>query len=556
MTQKKTVRIYCVNTKSYIDVPMGSTLHDIYQIIKPGNIGDVTNAKVNNVVEDLDYTIYNCKDIEFQDISSESGMRTYGRSLFFVLSKAVKDIFPNVPICNETILASGSYCRLHINQELSDDVIKQIDSRMKEIIREDLPFIKVTAHTENAIKLFQQHNHTSRVKLLNYSQTLYTTYYMLDGEPDYYYGPLLRSTGQLKTYAIQKYCNGILLRLPDPQHPDKLLPFINQEKMLDVIREQKEWQDIIGIRTIGEFNEHCQNKRNIADIINLSEALQEKKIAKIAENIKQRKNVRLILIAGPSSSGKTTFSKRLGIQLIAEGIKPVAISMDDYFVDRAQTPLDENGEYDFESVYALNIKRLQDDLTALMHGEEIELPRFDFTTGTSLPSGKLLRLDDHSVIIMEGIHGLNPELTQLIPDENKYKIFVSALTTILLDYHNFIPTADNRLLRRIVRDFKYRNYSAADTIGRWPSVLAGERKWIIPYQEEADVMFNSALLFELAGLRTQALPLLEMVPENAPQYSEAHRLRTFLNYILPIKTDGLPPTSLLREFLGGSTLHY
>ena len=326
--------------------------------------------------------------------------------------------------------------------------------------------------------------------------------------------------------------------------------------MLEVIREQKEWQKIIGISTIGELNDWCQDKRKVSNVINVSEALQERKIAMIAQNIQSNSEIRLVLIAGPSSSGKTTFSKRLSIQLIAAGIKPVPISMDDYFVDREQTPLDEKGNYDFESVYALNIPRLQEDLKNLMEGKEVELPKFDFLTGKSVPSGNKLTIDEHTVIVMEGIHGLNPTLTDVIPASKKYKVFVSALTTIQLDHHNYIPTSDNRLLRRIVRDYKYRNYSAEETIRRWPSVLEGESKWIVPWQEEADIMFNSSLVFELAGLRTQALPMLETVPENLPEYSEAMRLRKFLGYIQPINTEGLPPTSLLREFLGGSTFHY
>lgn len=556
MASNKSARIFCVNTHEYMDVPLGTTLYEIYNQLKPGDITEVANAKVNNIVTDLDYAIFSNKDVEFQGMTCASGMRTYGRSLFFVLSKAVKDLFPGGVIINETMTASGAYCKLEIGQELTDDIIQKLRGQMKTIIDNDYPFVKVTAHTDNAVQLFQQHNHISKVKLLTCHKKLYTTYYLLDGEPDYYYGPLLRSTGQLKVYGLERYNDGLLLRMPQINNPSQLLPFIKQDKMLDIIKEQKEWQKIIGISTIGELNELCRNKRDAINIINVSEALQEKKIAKIAENIKNKSSVRLVLIAGPSSSGKTTFSKRLSIQLVAEGIRPVAISMDDYFVDREHTPLDENGEYDFESVYALDIEHLQRDLKALFDGKQVELPKFDFTTGKSLPSGNKLKIDDKTVIIMEGIHGLNPELTKNIPAEMKYKVFVSALTTIQLDYHNFIPTSDNRLLRRIVRDYKYRNYSAEETISRWSSVIAGENKWIVPFQEEADVMFNSALLFELAGLRTQALPLLEMVPESAPEYSEANRLRNFLNYILPIKIDGLPPTSLLREFMGGSTFHY
>ena len=556
MAQTKDVTIYCVNTKEYKDVPVGSSLGEIYQLLKLTEPSIVTNAKVNNVVEDLNYLVFTNKDIEFLDISSETGIRTYGRSLFFVLSKAVKELFPGCSVSNETSVASGFYCRLIPDQEITEDCINQLNLKMKEIIDRDIPFIKVTTHTEDALKLFERYGYSSKIKLLKNRNLLYTTYYTLDGEPDYYYGPLLKSTGEIHAFELERFAKGLLVRMPDPHKPYELLPVIKQDKMLEVIREQREWQEIIGLSTIGDLNEFISKQEHITDIINVSEALQEKKITKIAENIQANQNIRLILIAGPSSSGKTTFSKRLSIQLVAAGIKPAIISMDDYFVDREKTPLDENGNYDFESIYALDIEKLQQDLQFLLNGEEIELSKFDFTIGKRVPSGKKMKIDKNTILVMEGIHGLNPELTKSIAPRNKYKIFVSALTTIQLDAHNFIPTSDNRLLRRIVRDYKYRKYTAQDTISRWPSVQKGENKWIVPYQEEADIMFNSALLFELAGLRTQALPLLEMVPENAPEYSEAKRLRKFLNYILPIKIDELPPTSLLREFMGGSSFHY
>ena len=556
--QRRNVRVYCSNTGHYHDVPIGSTLEEIFPMISPSGLtGTITNAKVNNVVEDLSYTVFSNKDIEFQDITSEAGMRVNARSLFFVMCEAVRDLFgDSCSLEDETAVASGTYCRLTGDREVTADVLALLDKRVREYIDMDLPFIKITTHTEDALKTFEKFGQYDKVQLLKSRKLLYTTYYTLNGYPDYYYGPLLKSTGQIANFSLEQFSQGILLRLPDPKHPNQLLPLVRQDKMLEVIREQKEWQKIIGISTIGELNDWCQDKRKVSNVINVSEALQERKIAMIAQNIQSNSEIRLVLIAGPSSSGKTTFSKRLSIQLIAAGIKPVPISMDDYFVDREQTPLDEKGNYDFESVYALNIPRLQEDLKNLMEGKEVELPKFDFLTGKSVPSGNKLTIDEHTVIVMEGIHGLNPTLTDVIPASKKYKIFVSALTTIQLDHHNYIPTSDNRLLRRIVRDYKYRNYSAEETIRRWPSVLEGESKWIVPWQEEADIMFNSSLVFELAGLRTQALPMLETVPENLPEYSEAMRLRKFLGYIQPINTEGLPPTSLLREFLGGSTFHY
>lgn len=553
---KKEVTICCVNNGMVKNVPIGSTLSEIYDIFQPKGLGTITNAKVNNVSHSLEYMVFRNKDVEFLDITSESGLRAYTRSLFFVMSKALKDLFPHGIVCVEAPVSNGYYCHVSIGHPITDKDIAAITKQMNKIIKADFPFKKVEAHTEDAIKLFIKKGLKSKAKLLKSCNRLYTQYYTLDGEPDYYYGALLPSTAQLKLFGLMRYDDGLLLRIPDPVHPDKLKELTKQEKMLDVFREHQKWQHIIGVSNIGELNEVCEQKEIASQLINISEALQEKKICNIAEDIQSHPQIRLVLVAGPSSSGKTTFSKRLSVQLMACGIFPHPISMDDYFINRDKTPRDENGDYDFESIYALNIDLLQNDLKALFDGKEIELPKYNFTTGISEKSGCKLKIDNRSVIIMEGIHALNPQLTKEIADLLKYKIYVSALTTIQLDTHNYISTSDNRLLRRIIRDYKYRNYSAAETISRWPKVQAGEHKWIFPYQEEADVMFNSALLFELAGLRTQALPLLEMVPENVPEYTEAYRLRKFLNYIIPLRTDGLPPTSLLREFLGGSTFHY
>ena len=371
----------------------------------------------------------------------------------------------------------------------------------------------------------------------------------------YFYGSLLTSTGGLKVFDVMKYYDGLLLRIPSRKNPEKLEEMVHQEKMLEIFREHHRWQEIVGLGTVGDFNKACQEGRT-TELINVAEALQEKKIVRIADEIQSRRNLKLILIAGPSSSGKTTFSKRLSIQLMANGIKPYPISLDDYFLDREHTPRDEHGEYDFESLYALDLPFFNSQLQALLAGEEVELPHFNFQTGLREKSGKKLRLEEHMILILEGIHGLNPELTAQIEEQYKYRIYVSAMTTILLDAHNYIPTTDNRLLRRIIRDYKYRGYSALDTIRRWPSVREGEDKWIFPYQEEADAMFNSALLFELAVIRNQALPILERVPENVPEYSEAYRLRKFLRYFVPMADDEIPPTSLLREFVGGSSFHY
>ena len=393
------------------------------------------------------------------------------------------------------------------------------------------------------------------MKLLRSTGSLYTTYYDIDGYKDYYYGSLLTNTSQLKLFGLEKYFDGLLLRIPSLKDPGQLGELIHQDKMFDIFKEHHHWQDILGLRTIGDLNE-AVDKGMTTDLINLSEALQEKKIAHIADEIAARKKVKMVLIAGPSSSGKTTSCKRLSIQLLTNGIKPIAISLDDYFVDREHTPKDENGEYDYESLYALNIPLLNQQMNDLFNGKEIELPKYNFQTGRSEKSGKKLKMHENDVLVVEGIHALNPELTAQIPDEQIFRVYASAFTTILLDSHNYVPTTDNRLLRRIIRDYKYRGVNAMETIHRWPSVRAGENKWIFPFQENADAMFNTAMIFELAVIKQQAVPLLEQVPENCDEYSEAYRLLKFLKYIKPITNRQVPPTSLLREFLGGSSFKY
>ncbi|MBP8038355.1 MAG: nucleoside kinase, partial [Prevotella sp.] len=409
--------------------------------------------------------------------------------------------------------------------------------------------------SEQAIKMFRDRGDETKVKLLESSGRLYTTYYQIDDYVDFYYGSLLTNTKKLYLFGLEKYYDGLLLRIPSMKDPSVLPEMTRQDKMFEIFKEHHRWQDIMGVRTVGDFNESVTNGF-ATGLINVSEALQEKKIAMIADEIANRKGVKLVLLAGPSSSGKTTTCKRLSIQLLANGIKPLQISLDDYFVDREHTPKDDDGELDYESIYALNLKLINEQFNALFRGEEVELPKYNFQSGTSEKSGKKLKMDEHNVLVVEGIHALNPELTSQIPEEQKYRVYASALTTILLDDHNYIPTTDNRLLRRIVRDYKYRGVNAMETIHRWPSVRAGENKWIFPYQENADAVFNTAMLFELAVLKTQAEPLLEQVPENSEEYSEAYRLLKFLKYFLPISNRDIPPTSLLREFLGGSSFKY
>lgn len=552
---EKMLQIRCKNNKKKVDVPLGCNLLDVYRILNLNMPYGPVSAKVNNKVEGLHYRLFNNKDIEFLDVTSASGMRTYTRSLFFLLVKAVEDTFPGFQLRIAAPIARGYYCKLKMDREITPEDVAVIRKRMQQIVEEDIPFHRMQCPTEEAINIFREKGMTSKVKLLESVGSLYTHFYKLGDSIDYFYGSLLTHTGGLRVFDLIPYHDGFLLRVPSMKDPDKLEEMINQQKLLDIFEEHHTWQDIVGISTVGDFNRACMNG-HATDLINVSEALQEKKISRIADEINSRKGVRIVLIAGPSSSGKTTFSKRLAIQLMACGLKPWPVSLDDYFVDREKTPKDENGEYDFESLYALNLDLFNTQMRELMAGNEVMLPKYNFQTGKSESSGNKLRLEENTILILEGIHALNPELLPQIEDSRKYKIYVSAITTIMLDDHNYIPTTDNRLLRRIVRDFKYRGYSALDTIRRWPSVRAGENKWIYPYQEHADIMFNSALLFELAVIRDQAIPLLEQVPENVSEYSEAYRLRKFLRYFVSMPSSQIPPTSLLREFLGGSSFQY
>ena len=553
------LQIYCKNINKSKCFPIGITLLDIYSGFGLNMPYGPVSAKVNNKVESLTFRVYNNKDVEFLDLCSSSGMRTYVRSLFFVLYKAVEDLYPNGNIVLEHPISKGYYCQLKLDRSIGLDDVQRIKQRMKEIIAEDLPFERFEKHTDEVVELFRQKGMKDKVQLLETSGNLYSYYYTLGDTIDYYYGSLLPSTGYLHLFDLVKYYDGLLLQVPNRSNPSKLEEMLKQEKMLEVLKEHRQWNQILGIGTVGDFNKAC-NAGYATELINVSEALQEKRISQIADEIYHRgqkgQPVKLILISGPSSSGKTTFSKRLSVQLMANGLKPYPVSLDDYFVNRVDTPKDESGNYDYESLYALDLDFFNQQLQALLNGEEVELPRFNFNTGIREMSGNRLKVDDNMILILEGIHALNPELTPHIPAESKFKIYVSALTTILLDNHNYIPTTDNRLLRRIIRDYKYRGYSAEETISRWPSVRAGEEKWIFPFQENADVMFNSALLFELAIIKDYAEPILRKVPNNRPEYSEAYRLRKFLEYFIPLQDKELPPTSVLREFLGGSSFRY
>ena len=553
---KQVIQIRCKNNKKTQKVAIGSTLFDIFSEIGLEMSHGPISCKVNNKVEGMHYRVYNSKDLEFLDMTSSSGSRAYTRTLFFVLCKAVKDIFPASPdVIIDIPVSNGFYVDVRLGKELTEEEVGKLRNRMQEIIDARMPIRRYMVPTEDAIALFQEKGDVEKVKLLKTSGSIYTTYYKIGDYVDYYYGTLLTNTSELYLFGLEKYYDGMLLRIPSLKNPDQLGEITRQDKMFDIFKEHHRWQDIIGIRTIGDFNQAVTAGFS-TDIINISEALQEKKKAQIAEDIAQRKGVKLVLLAGPSSSGKTTSCKRLSIQLAVNGLKPLQISLDDYFVDREKTPKDESGEYDYESIYALDLKLINEQFNALFRGEEVELPKYDFQSGKSKRSGKKLKMNDHNVLVVEGIHALNPELTSQIPDEQIYRVYASALTTILLDNHNYIPTTDNRLLRRIIRDNKYRGVSAQETIHRWPSVRAGENKWIFPFQENADAMLNTAMLYELAVIKMQAEPLLQLVPENCEEYAEAYRLLKFLKYFKGIPYNNLPPTSLLREFLGGSSFHY
>ena len=550
-----TVKVSCLNNGQTYEIPMGSMLKDAYKTMGVQMKYEPILAHVNNKVEGMHYRLYKPKNIEFLDITSTSGQRAYTRTLFFILCKAVHDLYTPCKVAIDIPVSNGYYVDLNIGRPVTLEDAGKIRKRMQEIIDADYPIHRHETTTEEAIHMFQILHTFSKVKLLQSSGSLYTTFYDIDDYYDYFYGALLTRTSQIYLFGLEKYYDGLLLRIPSTEHPEELGELVMQDKMFGIFKEHHRWQDILGMRTIGDLNEFI-DKGFSPQLIQISEALQEKKISKIADEIANRKGIKLVLIAGPSSSGKTTTCKRLSVQLAVNGIKPVPISLDDYFLDRDKTPRDESGDYDFESLHALNLPLLREQMNALFRGEEVELPRYDFPSGKNVKSGRKLTLHEGEVMVVEGIHALNPELMEGVPQEQIYRVYASALTTLLLDNHNYIPTTDNRLLRRIIRDHKYRGVSAQETIRRWPSVRRGENKWIFPYQENADAMFNSAMLFELAVIKSQAEPLLERVPENCIEYAEAYRLRKFLKYIRPIPEDQIPPTSLLREFLGGSSFTY
>lgn len=549
-----TINIRCKNTGKTFPMPLGCSVKEVYE--QSGvtlNHGPIC-ASINNKIQGLNYRFYNSKDVELLDLTTISGMRTYVHTLFFVLAKAVEDLFPDGRLIIGAPVCRGFYCELYIGRPIEADDVRNIRQRMQEIVDANMQIHRIQCPIEEAIQVFRQRGMESKAQLLESQGNLYSYYYQLEETIDFFYGCLLTHTGMIHLFDLIPLDEGMLLRVPSRKNPDELEPVEPQEKKLGVFREYHRWQHIMGVRTAGDVNAAIK-KGLAAELINIAEALQERKLHKITDDIVER-GAKLVLIAGPSSSGKTTTSKRIAVQLIASGLHPHTLSTDNYFVNRVDTPLDENGEYDFECIQAMDTNFFNQQMSALLNGEEVELPRYDFVSGERKFEGKKLKIGSDDVIILEGNHALNPILSCQIPEDQKYRIYVSALTTIALDDHNYVPTEDIRLLRRLLRDYRYRGYSALETIRRYPSVTRGEELWIFPFQETADATFNSALLYELNVIREQVMPILEQVSEREPEYSEASRLRKFLRYFVPVPARQVPPTSLLREFSGGSSFKY
>ena len=548
------IKIRCKNNGKIVSMPLGCSVIDVQEKLQVAmNHGPVC-ASINNKVQGLNYRFYNSKDVELLDLTTASGMRTYTHTLFFVLAKAVEDTYPDGRLIIGAPICRGYYCELYIGRPIEKEDVERIRRRMQEIIAADMPIHRIQCPIEEAIQIFRQRNMESKAQLLESQGNLYSYYYKLGETIDFFFSCLLTSTGQIHLFDLMPLDEGMLLRVPTRKDPSKLEELEPQEKKLGAFRESHRWQQIMGVRNAGEVNTAIRSG-HVSELINVAEALQERKLNKITDEIVER-GAKIVLIAGPSSSGKTTTSKRIAIQLLACGLHPHTLSTDNYFVNRVDTPLDENGEYDFECIEAVDTKFFNEQMNALLNGEEVELPRYDFPSGERKFEGKKLKIGAGDVIILEGNHALNPILSCQIPEEKKYRIYVSALTTIALDDHNFVPTEDIRLLRRLLRDYRYRGFSAQQTIKRCPSVGRGEEKWIFPFQETADATFNSALLYELNVIRMQVMPILEQVSEREPEYSEASRLRKFLRYFIPVPANQVPPTSLLREFAGGSSFKY
>lgn len=554
------ITIYCKNTKEYHNIPCGTSLKDLYKELNINLPFPVIAARVNYKVQSLNFLVYKPKDIEFLDVTSESGRRCYIRTLNMVMACAVRELWPDCDLRIEHPISRGFYCTIResrdIAKPITTEIVEQLKQRMQTIIAEDRPIITEEKQTKEVIQLFGNRK-KGETTLFETLGNPYCRYYRMGDYIDYYTGALMPSTGHVHLFDIELYHGNILLRIPKRQAPDQLEDLCVQDKRLGIFKEYVGWNKLLNISNVGEFNNACKNQKSF-EMIKLSEALHEKKVAQIADQIAHRESgvPRFVLISGPSSSGKTTFSKRLTIQLMVNGIRPVVISMDNYFVNREDTPRDENGQWDFEHLHTLDLPLFRQHLADLLEGKTVSLPFYNFETGMREFRGDTLCLEQDTVVILEGLHALNPELIPNIPREMTFKIYVSSLTTVNLDNHNWIPTSDVRLIRRIVRDYRYRGYSALETIARLDSVQRGEDRWIAPFQEEADVMFNSALLFELAVLKRHAEPILAEVPKYCDEYTTAHRLLKYLSYFESIPEREIPPTSFLREFVGGSSFRY
>lgn len=553
------VRIYCKNTGTYKEFLEGTPLLDIAPQFEFDKPYDILAAKVNNVAEGLRFRVFHNRDVEFLDYRTYIGRNFYSRSLCFLLYKATRDLFPESRMTIRRPISKGYFCSVYKNDGsfLTEEDVEAIGSRMRELVNENIPFKRKELQIEEAIKIFKESGDLDKVKLLETCGEVYITCYSLGDVTDYYYDELVPSTGYLKTFGVKLCHGGILLRVPDRHHPEDLAPLHEQPKTFEVFAETHKWNWIMGLSNVGDVNESIL-KGNASDLIQISEALQEKKIVQIAEEIERRHNdpenpVKLVLITGPSSSGKSTVCKRLSVQLKACGLHPISFSTDDYFVNRIDTPKLPDGSYDFDNFDTVDHEYLQKDLVKLLNGEEVEVPEYNFVTGRREFNGKNLKLGERSVLLIEGLHALNPRLTEKVPNKEKFRIFINTITSISLDCHNCIPTSDNRLLRRIVRDYLKGAFTARESIANWPNVRRAEVKWIYPFQENADVLFNSAYLVEFAVLRTHAERILATVPKNCPEYSEAHRLLKFLHYFVPVSDKEIPPTSLLRGFIGGGS---
>lgn len=553
------VRIYCKNTGTYKEFLEGTPLLDIAPQFEFDKPYEILAAKVNNVAEGLRFRVFHNRDVEFLDYRTYIGRNFYSRSLCFLLYKATRDLFPESRMTIRRPISKGYFCSVYKNDGsfLTEEDVEAIGARMRELVNENIPFKRKELQIEEAIKIFKESGDLDKVKLLETCGEVYITCYSLGDVTDYYYDELVPSTGYLKTFGVKLCHGGILLRVPDRHHPEDLAPLHEEPKTFEVFAETHKWNWIMGLSNVGDVNESIL-KGNASDLIQISEALQEKKIVQIAEEIERRHNdpenpVKLVLITGPSSSGKSTVCKRLSVQLKACGLHPISFSTDDYFVNRVDTPKLPDGSYDFDNFDTVDHEYLQKDLVKLLNGEEVEVPEYNFVTGRREFNGKNLKLGERSVLLIEGLHALNPRLTEKVPDKEKFRIFINTITSISLDCHNCIPTSDNRLLRRIVRDYLKGAFTARESIANWPNVRRAEVKWIYPFQENADVLFNSAYLVEFAVLRTHAERILATVPKNCPEYSEAHRLLKFLHYFVPVSDKEIPPTSLLRGFIGGGS---